>query len=127
MIDPFVYADEVESVGVRLAHVAVVPSGIDGREALFRCLARQLALPDYFGANWDALEECLRDLSWIDSHRVVLFHESLPGLDDDQLTTYLEILRDAVMGWRRDVDDELVVALPFCARERVARLLRSEG
>lgn len=126
-MDPFVYADDVECVGIKHAHVALVPSGLEGRDALFRCLVRQLALPDYFGANWDAFEECLRDLSWIDSNRVVLFHQELPALDDDQLSTYLEILRDAVIDWRRDVDDEFVVGLPLSARDRVSRLPRPAG
>jgi RNAse (barnase) inhibitor barstar len=31
-------------------------------EALFSKLAQALELPDYFGHNWDALDECLRDL-----------------------------------------------------------------
>ena len=125
--DPFVYADDVASVGVKHSHVAVVPRGIEGRDALFRCLVRQLSLPEHFGANWDALDECLRDLSWIERHRVVLFHESLPALEDEHLTTYLEILRDALLDWRRDLDDELVVALPCSARERVLRLPRLDG
>ncbi len=30
---------------------------------LDRC-ARDLALPEWFGHNWDALDDCLRDLSW---------------------------------------------------------------
>ena len=119
--------DEAASIGIKHAHVAVVPSGIESRDALFRCLSRELALPGHFGSNWDALDEGLRDLSWIDGHRVVLFHEALPVLDDDQLGTYLEVLRDAVLDWRRDVDDELVVGLPLSARERVCRLPPLDG
>ncbi len=120
--DPFVYADEVASVGVKQAHVAVIPPGIRGKAALFRCLIQQLDLPEHFGANWDALDECLRDLSWIEQRRVVLFHEALPDLEPRDLTTYLEILRDAIVDWRRDLDDELLVALPFSERARVAAL-----
>jgi RNAse (barnase) inhibitor barstar len=32
-----------------------------GEGELFDALASALALPDYFGRNWDALDECLRD------------------------------------------------------------------
>lgn len=32
-----------------------------GEGELFDALASALELPDYFGRNWDALDECLRD------------------------------------------------------------------
>ena len=35
--------------------------GIADRTGLFAALASALSLPDYFGANWDALLDCLRD------------------------------------------------------------------
>jgi RNAse (barnase) inhibitor barstar len=34
----------------------------ENRFALFAELASSLALPEYFGHNWDAVEECLGDL-----------------------------------------------------------------
>jgi RNAse (barnase) inhibitor barstar len=38
-------------------------AGVAGREAFMRRCAKVLALPDYFGKNWDALHECLGDLA----------------------------------------------------------------
>lgn len=39
-----------------------VVEGVElGEGELFDALAAALHLPDYFGRNWDALDECLRD------------------------------------------------------------------
>jgi len=61
---------------------------------LLRALAEGLKFPDYFGWNWDALEECLGDLSWLDAPSgVVLLHEHIPLADVSQRRIYLNILR----------------------------------
>lgn len=52
--------------------------------ALFDEVAAALQFPPYFGDNWDALDECLNDLDWLEGDSAALFI-----LDADQL------LRDA--------------------------------
>lgn len=49
---------------------------------LFDEFQRALEFPDYFGHNWDALDECVCDLEWLpaSSYRVVI--ESAPLLLD---------------------------------------------
>lgn len=37
---------------------------VDNKEELLDSLADAMEFPGYFGRNWDALSECLRDLSW---------------------------------------------------------------
>jgi len=103
----------------RGAHVARIPSGIDGKTALFRALVPALALPDYFGANWDALEECLGDLSWIERRTVALVHEDLPPLPRRELLTYLSILSDSVKGWKEGEDHALAVIFPAVTKKGV--------
>jgi RNAse (barnase) inhibitor barstar len=35
-------------------------------------LSKVFRFPDYFGGNWDALDECLRDLEWLPAQGYVL-------------------------------------------------------
>mgnify|MGYP001352663957 CR=1 FL=1 len=44
--------------------VALRLRGVDGKEAFLARCAVDLQLPSWFGHNWDALADCLRDLSW---------------------------------------------------------------
>ncbi|MFB4197780.1 barstar family protein [Streptomyces carpaticus] len=39
-------------------------TGVRDKAGLLRSCAEQLGFPDGFGHNWDALDDCLRDLSW---------------------------------------------------------------
>jgi hypothetical protein len=73
---------------------------LDGRlrrkRDLLRALASGLKFPNYFGHNWDALEECLSDLSWLgEQSGIVLVHKYMPLADEEQRRTYLDILRKA--------------------------------
>lgn len=45
---------------------------IGSPEDLFSALGKNFAFPSYFGNNWDALDECLRDLSWLPANGYVL-------------------------------------------------------
>ena len=71
-------------------------------KALFAELAETLELPDYFGHNWDALEECLADLEWLPAKGyVLLFTDAeliLPD-DEEEFATFLEVLNDAGEAW----------------------------
>lgn len=69
---------------------------------LFAEFARALEFPDYFGHNWDAMEECLTDLEWLPARGyVLLITDAAHVLPDDETEyeTFLEILRDAGEAW----------------------------
>jgi hypothetical protein len=64
---------------------------------LLNNLASALGFPDWFGHNWDALEDCLTDLSWRDAPGYVLLIESpRPG---DDLGILIDILRSSAEFW----------------------------
>jgi RNAse (barnase) inhibitor barstar len=65
--------------------------------------ARDLQFPDWFGGNWDALADCLQDLSWRPAPgHVVLWRGAsrLASAAPDDFATALEIFRDAASYWK---------------------------
>jgi RNAse (barnase) inhibitor barstar len=47
---------------------------VNDKSGLLEAIAGALEFPDYFGMNWDALDECLTDLSWrpVSGHVILL-------------------------------------------------------
>lgn len=71
---------------------------------LFTEFARALGFPDYFGHNWDAMEECLADLEWLPAKGYVLLLSDAQAVladDEDEYETLLEILSDAGEAWSK--------------------------
>ncbi|MBL8036249.1 MAG: barstar family protein [Nitrospira sp.] len=72
--------------------------------SLFDEFSQVLSFPDYFGHNWDALEECLADLEWLPAKGYILLitdaHAVLPD-DEEEYETLLEILNDAGEAWSK--------------------------
>ncbi|MCR5568666.1 MAG: barstar family protein [Paludibacteraceae bacterium] len=44
---------------------------IKDADLLFKKLFDELSFPDYFGFNWNALDDCLQDFSWLKEDFVV--------------------------------------------------------
>ncbi len=76
--------------GLPLARIAAE------RDVLAR-IAEALDFPDWFGHNWDALEDCLGDLSWRGGEGHVLLFERFP--DGDELAVLLDVLRSSARYW----------------------------
>jgi RNAse (barnase) inhibitor barstar len=81
---------------------AIDCSGIATKAGLLRSIAETLAFPDWFGENWDALEDCLTDLSWHDAGGYVIVLENcgpLSRTDPEAFETALEIFDSAAEYW----------------------------
>lgn len=70
---------------------------IDAQDALFERLAKALDFPAWFGGNWDALEDCLGDLSWRAGGGHVLVFDGYPG--GAELGALLDVLRSSAQYW----------------------------
>ena len=87
-------------------------SKINSKNGLFKTLNIKLKLPDYFGFNWDALSECLKDFHWIPQQGIVIVHDELPAIDEASLHTYMNILIDAVDDWKEGDEHYLEIVFP---------------
>lgn len=74
-------------------------AGAAGKEALMERMARALEFPHWFGGNWDALEDCLADLSWSAAAGHVLLIEGAAQLPDDERGILVDILAAAATSW----------------------------
>ncbi|MHB1924769.1 MAG: barstar family protein [Acidimicrobiales bacterium] len=78
-------------------------------DELFDSVSSVLEFPDYFGSNWAALDECLRDLDWLppsDPYVLILLNaaELLADEAPSALRTLLEIIAGAAETWGRPVE-----------------------
>ncbi len=77
-------------------------------DSLFDEFVKVFEFPDYFGHNYDALDECIGDLGWIDfSVGIILVKDSCTLLSKEKSDT-LEILnsvfQDASREWSKPIE-----------------------
>jgi hypothetical protein len=86
----------------RFAHLE--GRNITGKADFLRASAAALTFPAYSGRNWDALEENLRDLSWMPAGRgtLVLYDHAgvFAAAHPTDFAVALAILRSAIASWR---------------------------
>lgn len=91
--------DAVENAvrGTRLSFARIPLDGATVKEEVLKRISEGLGFPDWFGANWDALEDCLTDLSWraAEGH-VLVFEKSFPG---DVLGVLIDVLASSAEFW----------------------------
>lgn len=81
-------------------------AGVRAAPAALERLGRDLGLPDWYGANYDALADCLTDLGWNEAPGYVLLvsgADELHAHDADALRT-LDAVFAAVVDYWREAD-----------------------
>ncbi|MCX7960840.1 MAG: barstar family protein [Burkholderiales bacterium] len=94
---PEAVLDAARDPRVRLARIALSPGA--GKAEMLAAIARALDFPDWFGANWDALEDCLTDLAWSPAEAHVLLVEGAGEARADDLRTLEDVLAAAAAFW----------------------------
>ena len=86
-----------------LAWIDLPLQAVSNKKQFLAVCAKQLKLPPYFGGNWDALADCVRDFSWISGKGYVLHitgHEKFAIAVPDDYQTVLDVLREAADYWK---------------------------
>ena len=60
----------------------VAPLGMQNSDEVFAFYCAALSFPGYFGWNWDAFDECIHDLYWIDGTTIHIVHPDIPLRND---------------------------------------------
>lgn len=89
--------DAARARGLHVVRIAL--SARTDKPRLLRALAAALDFPEWFGGNWDALEDCLTDLSWIRSGGYLILLEGCGGLPRDDFGALCEVLASAAEFW----------------------------
>jgi RNAse (barnase) inhibitor barstar len=89
-----------EDAGLAIFRVDLAEAG--GKDGLFDRLATALEFPDWFGRNWDALADCLGDLSWLPAEGYLILFEHCDGFrasHGGDFATALQVLASACEAW----------------------------
>lgn len=90
-------SDVLADVEQTLADEGITARALEGTamhrtEDLFTEFARRLEFPGYFGRNWPALSDCIRDLAWLPGFAYALVIGDSAVLLDDESEAELEVL-----------------------------------
>ncbi len=94
--------------------IRVELQGCRSKAELLARIATAMHFPSWFGHNWDALADCLCDLSWLPASGYVIHFKHAHALRcaaPEVLDTLLEILAEAAAFWADEgVDFQVRVA-----------------
>jgi hypothetical protein len=85
--------------GSKLSFARIPLQDVTEKTALLHRIAAKLGFPDWFGENWDALEDCLTDLSWREARGHVLAFEGFQFLPAADLGVLIDVLITATEFW----------------------------
>lgn len=93
-------ADEIRDAAKDSGLLLVTVQAGKDKAELLQGIARALRFPDWFGHNWDALNDCLGDLSWNEASGHVVIFEQWEQLGSEVRDTLIDILAAVAGNWR---------------------------
>ncbi|MEI7087542.1 barstar family protein [Pectobacterium versatile] len=119
----FTFYDNYPSFDISQVFCARIDPEIRSSIELLKSLYYLLWFPGYFGFNWNALNDCLCDFSWVVNKKIILIHEEIPELLDEEKVIYLDILNQAILSWKEDNSHDFEVYFKQKDKQRIEELL----
>lgn len=101
------FIDAFRAAGEAL--IVIVPKNITTKQQLLNSLGSQLRFPDHFGKNWDAFDDCIDDLGWIDEKNIFIIHEGFPQIPEKDFNVYCASIKEASNFWKQDGNKNLTI------------------
>jgi RNAse (barnase) inhibitor barstar len=77
--------------------------GIKNKETFLKISGEALGFPDYYGKNWDAFEECIRDFGWCRAEGYLVLYDHFEAFARNapgEFKIALAIFRSAIKYWK---------------------------
>lgn len=118
------FIEEIDAAFSSSAYVGYIPF-IATEGDLFTVLSENLHFPDYFGENWDALDELYRDFSWIENDEIVIIHKELSQFHSSKLKIYIGIVLNCLDFWHHYLNDphEVLFVFPKSEEGRITSII----
>ncbi len=103
-----------------------MPGKITEKKELFKACSVGLNFPSYFGNNWDAFDDCLMDLSFVEEKNICIIHQDIPFLANaENRRIYVECLFDTVRHWWEFPEHKFFVYFPEECRDEIIKIVET--
>ncbi|MEY3201441.1 MAG: hypothetical protein RIR70_991 [Pseudomonadota bacterium] len=92
-----------QDLGFAIFHISL--EGVRDKDAFLDRIAQGMGFPEWFGANWDALSDCLADLSWVEGEGYLVLLENCADFVANAQADFLvaaDIFNTTAALWRED-------------------------
>ena len=121
-MSPVITFDAETVVCQNANNIVIAPLWMPSCESVFDFYSRVLSFPDYFGYNWDAFNDCVDDLSWLDGGIIHVVHMNVP-LTGDMINQnkFLSILYES--GFYSRTEGKFKVHFPAIDKQQILTIL----
>lgn len=82
---------------------------IKSLDDIFNEFSAVYQFPEYFGCNWDAFDECMNDLDWINSNAFAMlllnFDSMVTNCEPHNIQVLIKILNNTCLNWKNGSED----------------------